>query len=255
MKRVLFFSLFLCAFLTGTAQIQHSWDGYHELTPHSKLHCLNVFVNIIYDVHPDTNNQFNTFTYWPTVTDTLLEGVNIASTLPTYLLDWMDTVYVPGQLHGTCTRLYGESSFDSLQITGDFVVVNVRESSVLKTGSFSTDSILSVVSSLINISGLHTLYGHDNLLWYDQNNDGKIDYVNVLFRNISLAYGGLNVGSGHGGANVRILIDGQFVKPQTGTSQCVGDGRFYVNPTNIVVHEISHNLFGFNNFHTSGGNH
>ena len=255
MKRVLFFSLFLCAFLTGTAQIQHSWDGYHELTPHSKLHCLNVFVNIIYDVHPDTNNQFNTFTYWPTVTDTLLEGVNIASTLPTYLLDWMDTVYVPGQLHGTCTRLYGESSFDSLQITGDFVVVNVRESSVLKTGSFSTDSILSVVSSLINISGLHTLYGHDNLLWYDQNNDGKIDYVNVLFRNISLAYGGINVGSGHGGANVRILIDGQFVKPQTGTSQCVGDGRFYVNPTNIVVHEISHNLFGFNNFHTSGGNH
>ena len=188
MKRVLFFSLFLCAFLTGTAQIQHSWDGYHELTPHSKLHCLNVFVNIIYDVHPDTNNQFNTFTYWLTVTDTLLEGVNIASTIPTYLLDWMDTVYVPEQLHGTCTRLYGESSFDSLQITGDFVVVNVRESSVLKTGSFSTDSILSVVSSLINISGLHTLYGHDNLLWYDQNNDGKIDYVNVLFRNISLLH-------------------------------------------------------------------
>ena len=46
---------------------KHSWDGY-GIKPNEKIHCLNVFVNIIYDVHPDTNNYTNT-TYWPPVTD------------------------------------------------------------------------------------------------------------------------------------------------------------------------------------------
>lgn len=45
----------------------------------------------------------------------------------------MDTMYIP---HGTCTRLYGEASFDSLQIIGDFIVVNIRESTIIDSGGF-----------------------------------------------------------------------------------------------------------------------
>ena len=253
MKRIYLFISIFCLSSVSIAQ-SHSWDG-KGINPHSSVHCLNIFINVIYDSHPDTNNLFNTYYDWPTVTDTLLEGVNVASTLPTYLLDWMDTVYVPGNLHGTCTRLYGESSFDSLQIIGDFVVVNIRESSVLKKGAFTYGNIASAGISLINDNGLHTLYGHDSFAWYDLDNDGRLDFVNVLYRNITKEYGGINSGSGYGGVTANVLVEGYIRNSQNGTMQCVGDYNFPSNPTNIVTHEISHSLFGNNSFHTSGGNH
>lgn len=125
-KTILIILLFTPTFMFGQ---NHSWDGW-VIKPNGKYHYLNIFVNVIYDVHPEYNNQFSNPTFWPPVTDPSLEGINTAA-IPNYLLDFMDTVYLPGQLHGTCTRLYGESSFDSLQITGDFVVVNIKESTVL----------------------------------------------------------------------------------------------------------------------------
>ena len=215
---------------------------------------MNIFINIIYDVHPEYNDPFSDSTYWPLVNDPSLEGVNNTA-IPTYLLNWMDTVYVPGHLHGTCTRLYGESSFDTLQITGDFIVVNVRESSVLSIADFTVNNIISVVSALINNEGFSTLYGHDSFDWYDQDNNGKIDFLNILFRNITKQYGGIDPGNGNNGVSADILIDGIIRRPQAGTKQCVGIHDISSNPTNIVTHEISHFLFGNNAFHTSGGNH
>ena len=211
----------------------HSWDGAPAgIKPNEKIRYLNIFVNIIYDVHPDINNNFdNPNMYWPTITNPDSEGINTAA-IPTYLLDWMDTVYVPGQLHGTCTRLYGESSFDSLQITGDFVVVNIKESTILSHGLFHYSTINNVVTSMLSQSSAFTLFGHHNLTDFNAQN--------VLIRNITKNYGGLNPGSGSGGRN---------------TLQCVGDGDLSTNPTCIVTHEISHGLFGTNAFHTSGGNH
>ena len=209
----------------------HSWDG-NGIKPNEKIHYLNVFVNIIYDVHSDINNNFdNPNLFWPTITDPDSEGVNTAA-IPTYLLDWMDTVYVPGQLHGTCTRLYGESSFDTLQITGDFVVVNIKESTILSHGPFHYNTIDNVAMEMLSQSTSFTLFGHHNL--------ADFNAKNVLIRNITLNYGGLDPGSGGGGRN---------------TIQCVGDGDLSTNPTCIVTHEISHGLFGTNAFHTSGGNH
>ncbi|MBR0304608.1 MAG: T9SS type A sorting domain-containing protein [Bacteroidales bacterium] len=79
--------------------------------------------------------------------------------------------------------------------------------------------------------------------------------MNIYIRNITRDYGGNNPGSGYVGATVNILINGIFHYAKTGTTQCVGDGDFYANPTSIVAHEISHSLFGGNNFHASGGNH
>ncbi|MBR2771226.1 MAG: hypothetical protein IKD78_04350, partial [Bacteroidales bacterium] len=211
----------------------HSWDGFPAgIKPNEKLHYLNIFVNIIYDVHLDINNNFdNPNMYWPTITNPDSEGINTEA-IPTYLLDWMDTVYVPGQLHGTCTRLYGESSFDSLQITGDFVVVNIKESTILNHGPFHYNTINNVAMGMISQSSAFTLFGHHNLTDFNAQN--------VLIRNITKNYGGLNPGSGNGGRN---------------TIQCVGDGDLSTNPTCIVTHEISHGLFGTNAFHTSGGNH
>ncbi len=137
MKKVLLFLVcFVPIFLFSQSR---SWEG-RGIRSDEKIHYLNIFVNIIYDVHPECNDQFQNSQFWPSISDPALEGINNAA-VPTYLLDWMDTVYVPGQLHGSCTRLYGESSFDSLQITGDFIVVNLRESTVLNHGSFNRYNI------------------------------------------------------------------------------------------------------------------
>ena len=106
----------------------NSWDG-NGIASNAHIKILNVFINVIYDVHPE-EGAVGMQTNWPAVTDAALEGVNNAS-IPDYLLDFFDTVYVSGQLHGCITRLYGESSFDALQLTGDAVVVNVLESSVI----------------------------------------------------------------------------------------------------------------------------
>lgn len=229
-----------------------SWDG-ARLSPQAKVHSLNVFINVIYDVNSE-KNVFANEDYWPRVIDPALEGVNNTA-IPNYLLDWMDLTYNPKRLHGTCTRLYGESSFDNLQITGDFIVVNVRESAVLQKGFFSEANVVKVAFDMISRDGFRTVYGDDNIENYDANHDHRLDYVNVMIRNITRAYGGDNPGSGVSGCVGTLLINGENYSCEAGTTQCVGDGDFFSNPSSIVIHEISHALFGGNNFHTSGGNH
>lgn len=229
---------------------------------------MNVFINVIYDVHPE-ENSVETQTDWPPVTDAVLEGVNNAS-IPDYLLDFFDTVYVSGQLHGCITRLYGESSFDSLQLTGDAVVVNVLESSVINDTThvdnircdcpFCYNKVIKVAMEMVGDADSPLLFSGDlNISSFDKNGNGKIDYVNFLIRNITKSYGGLNVGSGLGNLNpkfdYKFISGGDTFDFDNGTIQCVGAGNISNNPTNIVVHEISHSLFGDNNFHTSGGNH
>lgn len=172
MKRILLFVLTVLPFI-AIAQYC-SWNGAYSagISPNSKIRCLNIFVNIIYDVHPDTNNNFNNpDVYWPTITDPNLEGINTAA-IPTYLLDWMDTVFISGQLHGTCTRLYGESSFDSLQIIGDFMVVNIKESTIWNlSGGFNQTLIPRAVLAFISEVGFHTINNHDEIGYYDVNNN------------------------------------------------------------------------------------
>ena len=253
MKKLLFFLLTFPVFLFGQ---EHSWNG-DKIAPNAKIRCLNIFVNIIYDQHPEYNGSFSDTTYWPPVTNPSLEGINNTA-IPKYLLDWMDTVYVAGQTHGYCTRLYGESSFDSLQITGDFVVVNLLESTVCPHPwiRLNVDNIGKKAVKLINVNGLQTIYGHNKISDYDCNQDGKIDFLNLIIRNIKKPYAEINPGSGYGlPLSDSLIIEGIPYIAKAGTCQCVGDGDFYANPTNIVTHEISHSLFGDNDFHTSGGNH
>lgn len=247
---------------------KHSWDG-NGISPDAHFRVLNIYVNIIYDTHPDTNNMFTDTTFWRPLPDTTQERVNAPGTIPTYLLSLFDTSYVVGNTHGCITRIFGESSFDALQISGDNVVVNVRESSVIadptspnhtycQTSPFCFNKIKKVAIDIINASGgLKTIYGHDSLSDYSlQGTPPTLYYTNVLIRNITKDYGGINPGSGFGSSPIQGLkIGNQCYSSQKGTLQCIGDGDFSTNPTGVLTHELGHSLFGGNNFHTSGGNH
>ncbi|MCR4825762.1 MAG: hypothetical protein K5882_02290, partial [Bacteroidales bacterium] len=269
MKKTFFFVLFF-SFMFGVQAQLHSWDGaINGISPNAHFRTLNIYVNIIYNVHPDTNNIFTNTTYWSPVTDSTLEGVNVPGTLPSYLLSLFDTSYVVDNTYGTITRIFGESSFDALQISGDNVVVNVRESRVIadptppdhtycQTSPFCFNKIKKVAIDIINESGgLKTVFGHDSLSDYSlQGDDPTLYYTNVLIRNITKDYGGINPDSGFGSSPIQGLkIGNQSYSSQKGTLQCIGDGDFSTNPTGVLTHELGHSLLGGNNFHTSGGNH
>ena len=234
---------------------KNSWDGW-MVKPRGEIRMLNFFVNIIYDVSPEREKKFAKVNHWNTV---LLESIN--QNPPDYLLRLMDTVYNPGNLYGCITRLYGESSFDELRIVGDFVVVNLKESRVLKLGNFNESNIENAAIDFINEQGgLQTMYGHNDISYYDFNGSGKIGFMQFFFRNITGEYGGDNAGSGYFSTSMlrsrKLLINGEYYSfSGIGTAQCVGTRDVSQNPTGIVQHEISHSFFGPNSFHTSGGNH
>ena len=254
MKRFLL-SVLLMLFAVVMMAQKNSWDGW-KMQPRGEIRMLNFFVNIIYDKNPEREKPFAKVNHWNTVH---LESLN--QNPPDYLLRLMDTVYNPKSLYGCITRLYGESSFDELQITGDFVVVNINESRVLNFGPFNESNIEKAAVSFINEQGgLQTVYGHDDISYYDVNGSGKIGFVQFFFRNITKEYGGDNAGSGYFSTSLlsgqKLLINGEYYPFMgIGTAQCVGTHDVSNNPTGIVQHEISHSFFGPNSFHTSGGNH
>ena len=247
-------SVMLLLFAVAAFAQRNSWDGW-MVKPRGEIRMLNFFVNIIYDVHPEREKPFAKTNHWNMV---LLESLN--QNPPDYLLRLMDTVYNPNNLYGCITRLYGESSFDELQITGDFVVVNIKESRVLKLGSFNESNIENAAVDFINEQGgLQTMYGHNDISYYD-NGSGKIGFIQFFFRNITKEYGGDSAGSGYFSTTMlrskKLLINGNYYPfSGIGTAQCVGTHDVSLNPTGIVQHEISHSFFGPNSFHTSGGNH
>lgn len=247
-------SVMLLLFAVAAFAQRNSWDGW-MVKPRGEIRMLNFFVNIIYDVHPEREKPFAKTNHWNMV---LLESLN--QNPPDYLLRLMDTVYNPNNLYGCITRLYGESSFDELQITGDFVVVNIKESRVLKLGSFNESNIENAAVDFINEQGgLQTMYGHNDISYYD-NGSGKIGFIQFFFRNITKEYGGDSAGNGYFSTSLlrgrKLLINGSYYPfSGVGTAQCVGTHDVSQNPTGIVQHEISHSFFGPNSFHTSGGNH
>ncbi len=70
---------------------KHSWDGC-GLKPNAKIRMLNIFINIIYDVHPERNPCPDNDGSWINAEH---EGINNEA-IPTYLLDttFMNTVYI-----------------------------------------------------------------------------------------------------------------------------------------------------------------
>ncbi len=236
--------------------IYNSWEG-ALIQPRGTIRTLNIFINIIYDLTPANDPCPSYNTSW---NPSLQEGIN--NNPPTYLQDLIDSDYNPSNIHGTQTRLFHESSFGELIILGDFIVVNIKQSTIHSTNTSTINSFNVVrksVEMINNYGGLSTMYGHDNIVDYDMNNDNKIDFVQIFIRNSSSLYGYLNIGSGFSGGGMLvtcpILINGHTYSDYSSTLQCVGSGNISTNPTNIYIHEISHQFFGGNNFHTSGGMH
>ena len=262
----------------------------HMLNPHGQYRVLTLFINIIYDQTPHVDPIKNPNHIWPAPSE---KGINIDP--PSYLKEFLDIQFYPDGAYGSMTRIYRESSFDRLVILGDFMVVNIKHSEITKTNDrhfgqspygFSLHALVNAAISYINASGgWKAIYGYNSIADYDHftpgasgvfkpiQANGKIDFVQILTRNTTyidttftkngstithrLQYGQLRSGQGWGNykPNIELKMNGELYGYDLGTIQCVGDVNITDNPTNIVHHEFSHNLFGSNNFHASGGNH
>ena len=259
MKKLVFFNILLLPILLFAQS--NSWDG-QGIKPNSKFRALNIFVNVIYDVNPNYNANFPSTGAWPQAYN---EGVN-SEAIPNYLLGFMDTIYT-FQNKGIITRQFGEASFDALQIIGDFVVVNVKESRVLSfpivnnesctNTSFCYSNIAKAAIQLINeTGGLQTLYGRNKIADYDYENKNQIYFAQTMIRNITREYGGLSGGtSGQHFGTQKIKIGNSVYSFNKGTTQDIGSGDRSLSIPSIVSHELAHYLLGNSDFHASGGNH
>ena len=187
--------------------------------------------------------------------------------------DFTDSEYSgPNSVSGFQTRLMYESSFGNFIVLGDFIVVNIKQSTITPTytnhpygADFNRNTLVNKAIDLINNNGgLSTIFGHDLISDYDINyvsGDGTADFTQIFLRNTRITddynHGDLNAGSGYGGLPDTYYIDasgGNRLKTSKGTIQCVGQYDLSME-SKIVTHELCHSLFGDNSFHTSGGNH
>jgi hypothetical protein len=257
---LIIFSFFSGEISSAQTVIKNSWDGY-DMSPHAQYRFLNLFVNIIYDQcdDPDTLNIC-----WPKITDTLYEGINNQA-IPCYLNsvhpDLLDVEFTnTSSVHGSMTKRYYESSFGHLTLLGDYVLVNIRQSSItplVVADSFGATDIISKCLELINnAGGLSTLFGHESIDDYDSDNDGDIDYFQVCVRNGTEKFGNRGPGQGvsWGNSDFPILMsNGDTAFTDQVSYQCVGSKDISKEYTCVIYHEFSHHLFGGNNVHASGG--
>lgn len=133
-------------FLSPT-EIINSWDGAY-IKPNLNLRMLNILINIIYDVTPDKDpykNVPDSLIQWP---HAVQEGINNEDTKPEWLEDLFDIEEEEeGNIHGMFTKKYYESSFGNLHLTGDFIVVDIRQSYIIaelqvQDGTFSADNLI-----------------------------------------------------------------------------------------------------------------
>lgn len=243
----------LIANLLAFASLFANSENGFSISPTGTYRTLNIFINIIYDVRPDSNLFSGNTPFWPY---TIVEGV--ATTGPTYFEDYIDVNYTtPANVNGLMTRIYHESSFGRLILLGDMLVVNVKQSTIDPFGGgFSSGELITTCNSIINVSGVNAAYGHNSISDYDSNSDNKVDFVQYFCRNGTVTYG-LDYKDGGFTSSGGIL---KF----NGTDRTIAFYSFQNADANIdiskrykhlSIHEFAHNLFGPNDFHTSGGNH
>lgn len=229
-----------------------SWNGY-IIPPEGRHHLLLIYVNIIYDTvisDPVASNEI-----WP---QSSVEGINVdTASWPVYLSSFIDTANTPGQADGMFTRLFDESSFSNLIITGDHMIVNLRHSTISNGEKFDNIALFDTVLSFINQhGGLNTIHGKSSITDFSTIDSTRFDCVMFIVRNSTTDYGFFGVGNGSAGSGdwIKLLTaEGKKFSAVSTTVQCVGNSDISLNPTSIVVHEFSHLLFGSNSFHTSGG--
>ena len=234
-----------------------------SIKPYGTYRLLNILVNIIYDV--DTINPYpNNNGIWDQATEQGINNQNIPFSL---ISDFLDLEFNYESIRGAMSRLYHEASFGKLVLIGDYMIVNISQT-YLNNGGPSNElnaaKLRSRVFDFINENGGldNALFGRTSLLDYDYDNNGSIDMIQFIVRNSRndtiAQYGSHGYGQGEifGKILVKLMING-IIKNQYPvlSHQAVGNDRYLINPTGIVIHEFLHALFGGNSFHTSGGNH
>ena len=232
-------------------EIENSWDGW-KIYPHGTIRTFNMFINIYWDDTPGLN-PFGANTEWDYCPE---EGVN--QCLPTFFDDFIDNDYDPDNVVGMETRIFHESSFGDLIILGDYMTINVRQTSVpgFEDGFTTKELIVAAVNIINAAGGINAMNGHNTISDYDMNNDNIIDLVQVFIRNGISGYA-IPLGAGSAGDwhNYEdILINGAYYDVDLCTLQGTGpSSSYFTNPTSVIIHEFSHWIFGSNAFHTSGG--
>lgn len=264
MKKQLFYCIgLLCWFpfqflipLQLFAQV-NSRDG-RNIDPHTSIRSLNVFVNVIFDISQPPNTSQDPD--WPYNTQ---EGINL--TTIGYIGDFIDPEFSTiAQTHGLVTRMFAESSFGEFVVTGDVIVVDIRESTILNYNQNISQigisrSAIRYISDMGGLTG-KTMYGYTAIQDFDTDGNGHIDLVNFYIRNIP----GSNAGSGQTllsglnnfiNQNPLITSDGTDDRFDAVTIQIMEALTQSENYRTPVIHEIGHNIWGDNTFHAGGGQH
>jgi len=257
----LFLMMSFLFFSCGIAfpQDVNSWDGYpeFEFPPHGQYRLLNLFINIIYD-NPNNDPFPCTNCEWPMAST---EGINIES-IPTYLNTMHPDILDPDfinepSVHGNMTRKYYESALGHLILLGDYVVVNIKQETVKPNNeTFSVGELVHACVDLINSNGgLSTLFGHNSFSQYNTINDSEVDFLQVCMRNSKEGYGHWTEGLGmiQSTSNYNILFSDGLFNTKNCSYSCVGPGDLSTKYTGIIFHEFSHQFFGGNEAHSSGG--
>jgi hypothetical protein len=240
----------------------NSWDG-RPLNPKATYFTLTIYINIIYD-HPNCSDPNEAGSGW---FDATLEGVfndpindPAGVSWPAYVYDFIDVEYDPLNVSGTFTKLYAESSFNNLIVLGDYILVNVKHTSIKPDGSVFDWSELQqtavdIINAGFNGTGLNTVHGHNSVSYYSTIHPERFDFVMFNIRNASTHYGYYSNGVGAAGGPIEPIktMEGTFHTSENMTVQGVGSSDLSANPTQLVVHEFSHLFFGGNNMHTGGG--
>jgi len=232
-----------------------SWDGY-MISPYGSYGSLNLFINIIYDQTPNYDPYPNPNGMWNPST---IEGIN--TNLPTYLLGFMDIGLSPS-VNGTFTRKYYESSFGQLIVSGDFIVINIKQSRITPNNPGATFNYTALIQAAINMintnGGLNTVYGNNSKSYYDRNNDGKFDLFQVIIRNNNIVSNTVYFGGPYynWASNTNYSINfqgGGTLNTNNTTATRSFDDQIATNANQLIIHEFAHHLLGSNEFHTSGG--
>jgi len=261
-------------------QLYSSKNGI-DIPPVIKMRMLNIFININYDQTPERDPLLNNKEHpWQPGRPN-----SINTNVPVFLKSYMDPDLANSEPQGMITKYYYESSLGNFVCLGDFIMVDVAQSSITPQNpgvNFSAFDLINAAITVINKNGgVRTVFGHDSVSDYDffergrgglpkkTEPNGKIDFVQFVFRNSGRTfeggkqlynYGQNNPGEGNYipgglGKNKLLKFGNEYYENEMTSFQNLGMTELLHMTKTIVIHEFAHSLLGGNDFHTSGGNH
>ncbi|MBV2245794.1 MAG: hypothetical protein KUL83_01415, partial [Lentimicrobium sp.] len=241
--------------------IINTWDGF-SFYPHGNYRFLNILINIIYDQTPDP------FPYGNNWLPATLADTGINKKQPDWLAQlYSPEFYPPDSIEAVFTKKYYEASLGGLHIIGDYIVVNIPQSQIVRDTILSnyqftlSDLARSTLRYINTRGGFKSINNHDSMVQYDHNGDGYLDFACFIIRNSHTdtngSYGHFNENNGTASIVRDSLLfkDGNYYKFAYGLYFCSGPNSGIVDhPVTALYHEFGHTMFGDNRMHAGGGN-